>query len=306
MIVYYSGCGNSRWVAQTLAGRLQERLTFLPDTSADISLQDGEAIGFVFPVYAWAPPRLVLEFVRRMQLTHHPSYVWFACTCGDEGAFTRQVFSRALRKAGLNLDACFCLQMPETYIAFPGFALDTPANAQRKINSVRNDLPRIAELINHRERQHFEMIWGIFPLTKTYVLQPLFYRFIITDRQFLMREPLNNNIAQRFERDLSAYFNSEQLTLDGVPSVRYFAEQQHLTASYFGDAIKTATGRSPQQIIQERLIALAKDKLASSDLSVKEVAYALGYEYPQYFVRAFRKHTGHTPTQYRSLMRQVS
>lgn len=184
MIVYYSGCGNSRWVALTLAGRLQERLTFLPDTSADISLQDGEAIGFVFPVYAWAPPRLVLEFVRRMQLTHHPSYVWFACTCGDEGAFTRQVFSRALRKAGLNLDACFCLQMPETYIAFPGFALDTPANAQRKINSVRNDLPRIAELINHRERQHFEMIWGIFPLTKTYVLQPLFYRFIITDRHF--------------------------------------------------------------------------------------------------------------------------
>ena len=74
--------------------------------------------------------------------------------------------------------------MPETYIAFPGFALDTPANAQRKINSVRNDLPRIAELINHRERQHFERIWGIFPLTKTYVLQPLFYRFIITDRHF--------------------------------------------------------------------------------------------------------------------------
>ena len=184
MILYYSGCGNSRWVAETLADQLHERLLFIPDTAPDLDVQEGESLGFVFPVYAWAPPQLVLDFVQRMSFRQRPSYIWFACTCGDEGAFTRQVFSRHLRKKGLMLDACFCLQMPETYVAFPGFALDTPTDEQRKIEKVRADLPRVAQMIADRTRKHYEMIWGTFPLTKTYLLRPLFYRFIITDRHF--------------------------------------------------------------------------------------------------------------------------
>lgn len=184
MILYYSGCGNSKWVAETLAAQLHERLCFLPDTPEELDVQAGESLGFVFPVYAWAPPRLVLDFIHRLRCRHHPSYVWFVCTCGDESAFTRQVFSRHLHKAGLTLDACFCLQMPETYIALPGFALDTPANEQRKVEKARADLPRVASLIAHRTRKHYEMIWGWFPWSKTYLLRPLFYSFLITDRHF--------------------------------------------------------------------------------------------------------------------------
>jgi len=171
-------------VAQSLADKLQDSLLFLPDAPDDLPLSQGESLGFVFPVYAWAPPRLVLDYVRRMRLICAPSYVWFVCTCGDEGAFTRQVFSRALAKAGLHLDTCFCVQMPETYIALPGFSLDTPQNAQRKIERAAADLPRIADLIASRTQRHYEMIWGTLPLTKTYLLGPLFYRFIITDRYF--------------------------------------------------------------------------------------------------------------------------
>lgn len=188
MILYFSGCGNSRFVAERLADTLQERLLFIPGADSSIDLQEDEALGFVFPVYAWAPPRLALDFVRRMQLRAVPSYVWFACTCGDEGGYTRQVFARTLRKKGLALDACFCLQMPETYIAFPGFSLDTPDNAKRKISLARAELPRITGLIANRTRQHYEMIRGTLPLTKTYLLRPLFYRFIITDRRFHANE----------------------------------------------------------------------------------------------------------------------
>ena len=121
------------------------------------------------------------------------------------------------------------------------------------------------------------------------------------DRQFLMREPLNTNIAQRFEQLLSEYIADGRLAADGIPSVRLFAEQMGMTANYFGDSVKSATGRSPQAIIQDRLIGLAKDRLTSTGLSVKEIAYSLAYEYPQYFVRVFRQQTGQTPTQYRSM-----
>ena len=188
MILYYSGCGNSRYVAERLADSLQEPLHFIPETGPALALGEGEALGFVFPVYAWAPPHLVLDFIRRMQLDRRPSYLWFACTCGDEGDYTRQVFSRALRKAGLSLDACFCLKMPETYLGLPGFALDTAENERQKLEVVRAELPRISELIAKRTRHHFEMLRGSFPLTKTYLLQPLFYRFVISDRKFHVTE----------------------------------------------------------------------------------------------------------------------
>ena len=188
MILYYSGCGNSRWVAETLAESLREPLRFIPDTGTELKLGEGEALGFVFPVYAWAPPRLVTDFIHRLMVKGQPSYVWFACTCGDEGAFTRRVFSRTLSVAGLSLDACFCLQMPETYIAFPGFSLDTPDNERRKIAAARADLPRISALVAKRTAAHYEMIFGKFPWTKTYLLRPLFYRFIITDRRFRSTE----------------------------------------------------------------------------------------------------------------------
>lgn len=184
MILYFSGCGNSRFVAEALADSLQERLLFIPDADGRVDLREGEALGFVFPVYAWAPPRLVLDFVRRMQLGQSPAYVWFACTCGDEGGMTRQVFSRALRRRGLSLDACFCLQMPETYVAFPGFALDSPENERRKTERARADLPRIARLVAGRSRGVYEMIRGRFPVAKSYLLRPLFYGVLITDRRF--------------------------------------------------------------------------------------------------------------------------
>lgn len=188
MILYFSGCGNSRWVADTLAEALQERMEFVSDAPDEVDLQEDEALGFVFPVYAWAPPRLVVDYVRRMRLHGRPSYVWFVCTCGDEAGFTRQVFRRALKGKCLSLDAAFSLIMPETYLAFPGFSLDSPENENRKIDKAAAALPRIAALLASRERGRYEVKKGPLPLSKTYLLRPLFYRFIISDRKFHAEE----------------------------------------------------------------------------------------------------------------------
>ncbi len=94
------------------------------------------------------------------------------------------------------------------------------------------------------------------------------------------------------------YFSPELLR--GTPSVAYFAEQLHLSANYFGDLIKKETGKSAQEYVQQKIMNTAKEMLADPKKSISEIAYALGYQYPQYFSRAFKKVTGCTPNEYRS------
>ena len=121
------------------------------------------------------------------------------------------------------------------------------------------------------------------------------------ERQFITRKKANKDILARFEELLDGYFASEKPQSYGTPSVAYFAEQLHLSANYFGDLIKKETGKSAQEYVQQKIMDTAKDMLADPKKSVSEIAYALGYQYPQYFSRAFKKVTGCTPNEYRSL-----
>ena len=86
----------------------------------------------------------------------------------------------------------------------------------------------------------------------------------------------------------------------GTPSVAYFAKQLHLSANYFGYLIKKETGKSAQEHVQQKIMETAKDMLAAPSKNISEIAYALGYQYPQYFSRAFKKTVGCTPNEYRS------
>ncbi len=121
------------------------------------------------------------------------------------------------------------------------------------------------------------------------------------DRQFITREHVNRGILERFESILNDYFNSEKLQAVGMPSVAYCAEQLHLSANYFGDLIKKETGVSAQEYIQERVIDLAKEKMFDLNKSISEVAYELGFKYPQHFTRLFKKKVGMSPVEYRNL-----
>lgn len=86
----------------------------------------------------------------------------------------------------------------------------------------------------------------------------------------------------------------------GLPSVAYFADKCCLSAGYFGELIKTETGMNAQNFIAAHLLNYSKELLNDMSLSVSQVAEQLGFEYPQHFVRFFKKHTGKTPTQYRA------
>ena len=120
------------------------------------------------------------------------------------------------------------------------------------------------------------------------------------DRQFITREHVNTGILARFEDMLNDYFKSEKPYTLGLPMVGYFADELNLSANYFGDLIKKETGRTAQEFIQARLIEITKDKIFEDDRPIREIAFDLGFKYPQHFVRVFKQKVGLTPTEYRN------
>lgn len=119
------------------------------------------------------------------------------------------------------------------------------------------------------------------------------------DRQFITRSNVNKDILVKFERILDDYFQSDKPQTLGLPSVRYCADQLHLSANYLGDLIKKETGKSAQEHIQLKLIDIAKEKVFDTSKSISEIAYELGFKYPQHFSRTFKKSVGYSPNEYR-------
>lgn len=120
------------------------------------------------------------------------------------------------------------------------------------------------------------------------------------ERQFTTRSKVNSDVLTRFERLLDEYFEGEQAEQDGLPTVRYFADKLCLSPNYFGDMLKKETGKTPQEYIQEKVVELAKERMADSRDTVSRIAYSLGFQYPQHLCRLFKKRVGCTPNEFRS------
>ncbi len=120
------------------------------------------------------------------------------------------------------------------------------------------------------------------------------------DRQFETRSTGNKDILIRFESMLDAYLHSDKPQAEGLPTVKYFADQACLSPNYFGDLIKKETGQTAQAYIQGKLIDVAKEELLGTDMTINQIAYRLGFQYPQHLTRIFKKSTGLTPTQYKT------
>lgn len=118
------------------------------------------------------------------------------------------------------------------------------------------------------------------------------------ERQFITRSKVNTDIIHRFEDALNNYYESGEYR-DGIPSVSYFAELVNLTPGYFGDMVRKETGKTAQEIISLRIIEYAKQRLAMTSDDISEIAYQLGFQYPQHFSRMFKRMTGISPKQFR-------
>lgn len=118
-------------------------------------------------------------------------------------------------------------------------------------------------------------------------------------RQFITRKITNHRILDRLEGMINEYLSNEALLSKGLPSVKYFADRLNLSSKYLGSLLKQLTGQSTQQIIHERLIEKAKEKLSTTELSVSEIAYQLGFEHPQSFNKLFKNKTKQSPLDFR-------
>jgi AraC family transcriptional regulator, transcriptional activator of pobA len=121
------------------------------------------------------------------------------------------------------------------------------------------------------------------------------------DRQFITRDNPHKGILERFENLLNEYFRSDKPQTIGLPSVAYCASELNLSPNYFGDLIKKETGKSAQEHIQAKVIDMAKERIFDQSKSVSQIAYDLGFKYPQHFARLFKQHVGFSPNDYRML-----
>lgn len=142
---------------------------------------------------------------------------------------------------------------------------------------------------------------------KFLVSRQLFFRITIKynsryyDRQFLTRTNYNKDFISRFEQYLKNYFSSNELIEKGIPTVSECGKALAMSGHYLSDLLKIETGKTAKEHIHLKLIDKAKNKLLNSNITIKTLAYDLGFEYPQYFSKLFKSKTGMSPNEYRNL-----
>lgn len=182
MIIYFSGTGNTRWVANKIAQLTNDKIQDINSTVCS-----SDTLGIFFPIYAWGIPRAFViqlqHFLQRTTENKSFDYTYVICTCGDDIGMTDREIRILLSKYGIRQVSICSIQMPETYIDLPGFKLDTPETAIEKINRAKNKIEILSKKILHKE--YFgEVNRGSLPRIKSNVLRPLFYTLFVNDKGF--------------------------------------------------------------------------------------------------------------------------
>jgi len=169
MIYYFSGTGNSEWVAHEVATKTNDKAVnmaeFLKNGNKEILTSNDDVIGLVFPIYAWGVPKPVLSFIKQLKL-NNDSYRYAICTCGDEAGLALNRLHKILP-----LNSAWSISMPNNYIIMAD--LDSMDIAKEKVNTAMNKIPSICNSINKKEK-----VWdtkkGSLSILKSYVINPLF------------------------------------------------------------------------------------------------------------------------------------
>ncbi len=193
MIFYFSGTGNTKWMAQHLAQATREQLLYIPDElrkgKLQYTLQEGERLGFCFPTHGWQPPHIVRTFIRKASFLLPPSsYVYAATTCGDNMGHAMRILDKELGKKGMKTDARFAVVMPESNVCFSFLHLDTPEKVQQKKTAAQKTVAHISEVVKNRQVGVEELVKGAIPYTYTYVIGGYYNKHLITDKHFWVDE----------------------------------------------------------------------------------------------------------------------
>lgn len=186
MIFYYSGTGNSAYVAKNLGESLREKVVRISDSDALANIVDGNSVGFVFPVHAWGPALPVISFIEYIddktvsEIRQRP--VWIVMTCGDETGNAPLIIEKSLHKRGIDVAGIWSVIMPNTYVLLPGFDVDSKEVENRKLEGAPSRLEHIAEKIRKGEWDR-DITYGSMPRLKSSVY-PLFRRWGIFPKKW--------------------------------------------------------------------------------------------------------------------------
>lgn len=213
-----------------------------------------------------------------------------------------QVFEKPKSKKG---KGCILLVHPDFFLSYPlskkikqyGFFSYSTDEALQVSEKEKETLFSVFKIIDEELNSRIDDFSQDVLVSQIEVLLNYSSRFY--KRQFITQKAVNMDLIQQFDDLLTAYFSNEETLKNGIPSVQYLADQLHISASYLSDMLRSLTGLNTQQHIHHQLIEYAKEILSTTERSVSEIAYELGFEHPQSFSRLFKTKTHLTPIEFR-------
>lgn len=191
MIFFFSGTGNTKWAAQTIAEALGERLIDMAKQPAGqtYTLESQERIGFCFPVHGWRVPSLVRNYLRQLTIENASGHYCYAlCTAGDTVGEAMKLFEKALQARGLTAESTCSLLMPESYVGLPFMDVDTPEKELLKKQKAAADLQSFIQIVAERTPGYHHLTIGRWPRTNSRLLGEAFERWLVRDTPFHVAE----------------------------------------------------------------------------------------------------------------------
>lgn len=186
MIFYFSGTGNSFHAAAAIAksqGEFPVSIAKeLDKGTLEYQLKKNELVGFVFPIYAWGPPKIVLDFAKKIKIYCEDPYIFSVCTCGSNEGNATRLLQKVLSSKGLSLDSAFSLLMPGNYVI--GADVCSKDNEKKILEGAEERLKAINEVITKRQSGVFQLIPGSNSFFHTAIINPLFTRFGRSTKNF--------------------------------------------------------------------------------------------------------------------------
>lgn len=192
MIFYFSGTGNSLWVAKQLSTQLNDSLVSIAKAQINkhfkYNINNDEKIGFVFPIYSWGIPPIVEQFIKKITLEgYNNQTIYGVFTCGDECGYTDKMFCKLLSRKNWQSQHIYSVKMPNTYICFPKFDVDSKEIEQKKIDEAQPAITRIAEAIaGNKPIEHYHR--GRFNFLKSRIIYKQFNKHALDSRPFYTTE----------------------------------------------------------------------------------------------------------------------
>lgn len=182
MIYYFSGTGNSKYVAESLGRLLSDEVKFIPSTDAESERYNGKGLGFIFPVYSWGIPPLVEKFMKELpdslftDLSIDQGNVWCVMVCGDETGLTPEMVKKIMGMRGVKIQLLRSIIMPNNYVLLPGFDTDSKEVEKKKIDASVDTLLQIAdEIVSGRMVEDVNV--GGLAWVKSRLIYPLFKKW---------------------------------------------------------------------------------------------------------------------------------